>query len=70
MKTETLIVAIVAAFIVVFIISREFTLWYFKINKTIKIKQAQLALMAKQYEQAGGILTEEEKSAIEKALRN
>lgn len=70
MKTETLIVAIVLAFIVIFIISREFTLWYFKINKMIKIKQAQLLLMKKQYLAGGGNLTDSEHREIEKAIKD
>jgi len=72
MKPETQIVAlalIVFAAVLLFFIFREVVLWYFKINKLIQIKQAELALLAKQYENSGGELTELEKTEIQKALQ-
>jgi hypothetical protein len=69
MKPETLTLIYVVGAFALFFIMREILLWYFKINKLIQIKQAELALMAKQYENDGGHLTELEKTEIEKALQ-
>lgn len=69
MKTETLVLIYIVGAFILFFVLREIVLWYFKINKLIQIKQAELALMAKQYENAGGDLTEQEKTAIELALQ-
>lgn len=68
MNNQEMLILYIGVSILLFFILREIVLWYFKINKQIQIDQAKLALMAKQYEQAGGILTDEEKAAIEKAL--
>lgn len=50
----TLIIVIVVITIVLFIILREFTCWYFKINKQIELQQATLRTLLKMYERDGG----------------
>ncbi|MHC1778463.1 MAG: hypothetical protein AB9834_23880 [Lentimicrobium sp.] len=50
--TLFIVIAIIA--ITVFLSLREFTCWYFKINKQIALQQAMLETFLKMYERDGG----------------
>jgi len=53
-NSDIQIIVIVVIAITVFLVLREFTCWYFKINKQIALQQAILRSLLKTYERNGG----------------
>jgi hypothetical protein len=56
MGTPTAVLIIILLFICIFLICREISLWYFRINQRVKLQQLTLETMLKIYEQNGGYI--------------
>ena len=65
MDNVQLILITIIVVVIVFVFIREFTNWYFKINKRVEIQQLMLETLLKIYEQNGGVVNWE---AINKVI--